>query len=121
MLSLPQTFETRRDLREAISDYLIERIEEPWMHDLMVLCEELDADDVTLHRSSGSITTIVLDPPPAVAAAVLVEPATVDGATILVEPATADAAGMLAEAAAALMQTSKPANQSAAAAIPSKA
>ena len=55
MLSLPQTFEHRRTLREEISDYLIQRIEEPWMHDLMVLCEELSANDVAQFRSCGAI------------------------------------------------------------------
>lgn len=54
MLSLGQTFEVRKQLRTDISDYLISRIEEPWMHDLMVLCGELPADILAEFRSGGT-------------------------------------------------------------------
>ena len=50
MLSLPHTYDARVALREEASDYLIQRIQEPWMHDLMVLCEELNGEDVSLIR-----------------------------------------------------------------------
>ena len=64
MLSLPQTFEARKKLRIDISDYLIARVEEPWMHHLMVACGELSAEDVSLLRSS---TSAIADLPTAVA------------------------------------------------------
>jgi hypothetical protein len=54
MLSLGQTFEVRKQLRIDISDYLISRIEEPWMHDLMVLCGELPANVLAEFRSGGT-------------------------------------------------------------------
>ena len=54
MLSLGQTFEVRKQLRIDISDYLISRIEEPWMHDLMVLCGELKPDVLVKFRSEGT-------------------------------------------------------------------
>ena len=59
MLSWPQTLENRNILRKEVSDYLIERIEEPWMQDLMVVCEEIRADDLALFRSCGLPPTAV--------------------------------------------------------------
>ena len=53
MLQLPQTSEQRGELRIGISDYLLERIEYPWMHDLMTALCELDADDVRSSRNCG--------------------------------------------------------------------
>ena len=40
---------------EEISDYLFERVEWPWMHDVMLACGELSFEDVALFRSSGII------------------------------------------------------------------
>ena len=53
MLSLPQTASRRAALREEISDYLIARVQEPWMQDLMAALQEINTDDVKLSRSGG--------------------------------------------------------------------
>ena len=55
MLSLPQTLKARNQLRIDLSDYLIARIDEPWMHDLMVLCGELRPDVLVKFRSEGTV------------------------------------------------------------------
>ena len=68
MLGIPSTPSTRAELRIDISDYLIDRIREPWLHDIMVACQELHKDDVTLHRSSdGTLLASPTAPAPAVA------------------------------------------------------
>jgi len=68
MLGQPSCFAARRDLRITISDYLIPRIGEHWMHDVMVACQELLADDVTQARSESSLALAVpVAPAPAVA------------------------------------------------------
>jgi len=54
MLSQPSSIDARKQLRIEISDYLIQRINEPWLHDLMVVCQELDADDVALMRQGNA-------------------------------------------------------------------
>ena len=64
MLSLPRTLEARTKLRTDISDYLTERVEVPWMHDIMICCGELNPKDVEPLRSS---TTAVAEIPTAVA------------------------------------------------------
>ena len=51
MLGIAASFSARKDLRIEISDYLINRIGEPWLHDLMVACQELRQEDVVLYRS----------------------------------------------------------------------
>ena len=66
MAGLPQTFETRNQLRIDISDYLLERMQEPWMLELMVASQELDSADVALCTRNTS--PAVAAPPPAVAA-----------------------------------------------------
>ena len=53
MLSLPQTEIRRAALREEISDYMIARVQAPWMQDLMAALQEINADDVKLSRSGG--------------------------------------------------------------------
>ena len=45
MLGQPPSFLARKELRIEISDYLISRIGDPWMHDLMVSCQELQEED----------------------------------------------------------------------------
>ena len=69
MLGLPQSFETRTQLRIDVSDYLFERMREPWMMELMAACQELRSSDVALysfHTSpAGHAPTA---PAPAVAA-----------------------------------------------------
>ena len=46
MLGIPQSLETRTQLRVEISDYLLERAGERWMLELLVLAQELDREDV---------------------------------------------------------------------------
>ena len=46
MLSLPQTFSQRVLLREEISDYLLARLNTPWMQELMGTLQEVDLADV---------------------------------------------------------------------------
>ena len=53
MLAIYQSAAERSQLREEISDYLIQRVEEPWMQDLMVACQEISADDVAALRADG--------------------------------------------------------------------
>jgi hypothetical protein len=55
MLGLPQSMENRIALREKISDFLIERSEEYWMHDLLISCQEIKQESVNEHRSRGFI------------------------------------------------------------------
>ena len=65
MLGLPQSVETRKQLRVEISDYFLERIGEQWMPDLLVAAQELDKADVDLCISHGcrSPAPAVADPP----------------------------------------------------------
>ena len=78
MLGQASSFACRKDLRTAISDYLIARIREPWMQDLMAACQELDASDVALSRSgSGAALAAPVAPAPAVAEAELGQQAVV--------------------------------------------
>ena len=51
MLGIPSSVSARQDLRIELSDYLIARIREPWLHDIMVACQELRLEDVKLYRS----------------------------------------------------------------------
>ena len=51
MLGKGPSFFFRRDLRIELSDYLIARIGEPWLHDIMVACQELRLEDVQAYRS----------------------------------------------------------------------
>jgi len=53
MLEQPGSLQARRRLRIEISDYLLERIRQPWLHDLMVACQELPDELVTQARSAG--------------------------------------------------------------------
>ena len=63
MMSLAQTTANRNALRQEIADYLCDRIEEPWMHQLLVVCAELNVEDLERFRSGGnfSITGIPAD------------------------------------------------------------
>ena len=64
MLGLPQTAETRAVLRQEISDYLCERHDKPWMHQLLVACSELNIEDLEEFRSCGGSSVVLeLDPP----------------------------------------------------------
>ena len=46
MLGLPQTLAQRAALRVEISDYLLARVNKPWMQELMGPRQEVDGDDV---------------------------------------------------------------------------
>ena len=71
MLGLPQSLETRNQLRIELSDYLLARMGEQWMLDLLVAAQELDGGDVELYCSYGSrpaahpttLAPAVADPP----------------------------------------------------------
>ena len=51
MLGKGSSFSFRRDLRMELSDYLIARVGELWLHDIMVACQELRLEDVQAYRS----------------------------------------------------------------------
>jgi hypothetical protein len=68
MLCIPSAVASRNDLRIELSDYLIARIHEPWLHDVMVACQELEGADVSLYRSGDChIIATPTAPAPAVA------------------------------------------------------
>ena len=46
MLGLPQTLAQRAALREEISDYLLARVNKPWMQEVMGILQEVNLDDV---------------------------------------------------------------------------
>ena len=59
-----QSTQARNDLRVELSDYLLARVGDHWMHDIMVVCQELDAEEVRLYKSAPSAfvtpTTVAL-------------------------------------------------------------
>ncbi|MCP4245177.1 MAG: hypothetical protein GY772_31950, partial [bacterium] len=63
MLGLPQTTEKRSALRSEVSDYLCERSESPWMHDMLAACGELDQDDIQTLRSGAGPSQGSAPPP----------------------------------------------------------
>ena len=71
MSGLPQSLETRNQLRIELSDYLLARMGEQWMLDLLVAPRELDGEDFELYCSYGSrpaarpttLAPAVADPP----------------------------------------------------------
>ena len=68
MLGMPSTTSVRNELRIELSDYLIERIGDSWLHDIMVACQELCKEDVDLCRSwDVKIIAAPTAPAPAVA------------------------------------------------------
>ena len=75
MLGIDDGFESRQQLRIELSDYLLERIEEPWMHDIMASCQELEWDDLKLLRSCATnVPPKPIATPSAVAAAIADSP-----------------------------------------------
>ena len=52
MAGLQQTAAQRLELREDIYQYIIQRVEEPRLHDLLLACAELSMDDVERYRKS---------------------------------------------------------------------
>jgi len=69
MLGRPASKSSRDALRVEISDYLIARIREPWMHAVMVACQELNMEDVRLaeQAAADALPPAPQGPPPAVA------------------------------------------------------
>ena len=59
MLGIPQTAANRDALRREISDYLLDRREAPWLHQLLVVCAELRVEDLEGYRSSGAVSLVV--------------------------------------------------------------
>ena len=60
MLGEPSTPEYRRTLRIDISDYLMSRMGEHWMLELMALCQELKQEDVTRYKSDSHMQIIAV-------------------------------------------------------------
>ena len=54
MAGRPQTLEARNQLRQELSQYLMDRIDDPWMMNLMALLQEVREEDVQLIRSDHS-------------------------------------------------------------------
>ena len=71
MLGIPPSAGGRSDLRVEISDYLIQRISEPWMQDILVACQEITQADLLMSRSCvapcGRSVAAPAEPAPAVA------------------------------------------------------
>ena len=66
MMQLPQTAEKRQELRNDMSEFLLERLETRWMHDLMVATCELDHEEVKQARLLQSACAgVANDAPPA--------------------------------------------------------
>lgn len=87
MLGIPSTPETRNALRIEISDYLLDRLEEAWLHDLMVVCQELRHEDVVLYRTMRATVSSIapvapVAPSPAVADIVATGPVTPDAESL---------------------------------------
>jgi hypothetical protein len=83
MLSSPSTLEARKELRIELSDYLIQRIGEPWMIQLMGACGELSEEDLKRYNSS---CTNILGPPVGPAAAVAETPEPDEDTTLTTRP-----------------------------------
>ena len=60
MLARPRSFENRKTLRVEISDYLLDRIGEPWMIELLEACQELSKTDVA--DTAVAETTVAQSP-----------------------------------------------------------
>ena len=54
MLGEQRTLDGRTDVRIDISDYLFDRVGEPWMQDLMAALQEVDQADITASRSEST-------------------------------------------------------------------
>ena len=58
MLGLPTIASCREELRREIADYLLERHDTLWMHQLLAVCEELPMEDVERIRSGGGSSAV---------------------------------------------------------------
>ena len=52
MLERAQNEETRTQLRRELYDYLMRRHQEPWLHDILVATQELEADELQAYRDA---------------------------------------------------------------------
>ena len=50
-MGVEQNLHERTTLRVELSDYLLDRLHEPWMIDILIVTQELNPDDVNLARS----------------------------------------------------------------------
>ena len=64
MLGLPAAFATRQQLRVELSEYLLERMGQRWMLDLLVAAQELQQKDVDLCVSAACSAANAPRPPP---------------------------------------------------------
>eukprot|EP00959_Pyramimonas_sp_CCMP1952_P042849 896677-Pyramimonas_sp.AAC.1 len=53
MLQKPLNAETRRWLREELYEFGVARWDVPWLHDVLVVTQELDLEAARAHRSCG--------------------------------------------------------------------
>jgi hypothetical protein len=67
MLGVPSSDLERTAIRIAISDYLMPRINELWMQQIMAACQELDHKDLALASEDTQCLGVPLVPPSAVA------------------------------------------------------
>ena len=68
MLGIDTGFESRLALRRELSDYLLDRVGEPWMHDIMASCQEVEWADVQALRAGAADGSVKPITAPAVAA-----------------------------------------------------
>ena len=89
MLGQASNRESRTKLRQDISDYLLERVGELWIHDIMLATQELDPGDVDKAKLCNS--KLSLDAPEAPSTAVADKgDKAVEDAMVLVDAATVD-------------------------------
>ena len=67
VLGIPQSTQARTDLRIELSDCLLARGGDHWMYDIMVACQELDAEELLLCTSVPSTFVAPTAVAPAVA------------------------------------------------------
>ena len=113
--SCPQS---RRALRQELFEYLLYRIETPWMHDVLLASQEISKDDLELYRAAAPHVQPPRPPPsepPAVAPAAhsptptpppptgARSPDTADGDAIVAAPAPSDGNAVVAAESAQLI------------------
>ena len=89
MLGKPSSHAARKELRIDLSDYLLARVGEPWMHDIMAVTQEVDSDDVKKCKLLKQ-SNLPLAPPAAPAAAVADQVASEDAIVPLDDAMNAD-------------------------------
>ena len=87
MLGKASNTESRKQMRLDISDYLLDRIGEVWIHNIMVATQELDPGDVDKAKLCNKSSQLSLAAPDAPSAAVADK---VEDAMVLVADATVD-------------------------------